>query len=94
MLVLAADDIGLTGLWFEGGKYYAEGLDLEHEEKWLPVFDTAKKSPPAADRGSDMLPLRRNAIIAFCHMAKKGSDNKALIKKIPATKVSGKEGFR
>lgn len=42
-ILLAADDIGLTGLWFEGGKYYAEGLDLEHEEKWLPVFDTAKK---------------------------------------------------
>ena len=41
-ILLAADDIGLTGLWFEGGKYYAEGLGLEHEEKWLPVFDTAK----------------------------------------------------
>ena len=32
-ILLAADDIGLTGLWFEGGKYYAEGLGLEHEEK-------------------------------------------------------------
>jgi hypothetical protein len=28
-------------------------------------------SPPAAGRGSDILPLRRSAIIAFYHMVKK-----------------------
>ena len=31
-ILLAADGTGLTGLWFEGAKYYAGGLDPEHEE--------------------------------------------------------------
>lgn len=41
-ILLAADEIGLTGLWFEGEKYYAYSLDPEHEEKELPVFKDAK----------------------------------------------------
>ena len=32
-ILLAADEIGLTGLWFDGEKYYADHLDPEHEEK-------------------------------------------------------------
>ena len=27
-LLLAADEKGLTGIWFDGGKYFAEGLDM------------------------------------------------------------------
>ncbi|MCM1126405.1 MAG: methylated-DNA--[protein]-cysteine S-methyltransferase [Lachnospiraceae bacterium] len=42
-ILLAADAIGLTGLWFEGQKYYALHLDKEHEEKELPVFEQAKR---------------------------------------------------
>lgn len=42
-MLLAADETGLKGLWFDGGKYYAEHLDPEHEEKDLPVFELAKK---------------------------------------------------
>ncbi|MCM1254246.1 MAG: methylated-DNA--[protein]-cysteine S-methyltransferase [Clostridium sp.] len=42
-IVLAADEIGLTGLWFEGQKYFALYLDKENEEKELPVFGQAKK---------------------------------------------------
>lgn len=30
-LLLAADEEGLIGLWFEGQKYYARGLEAEHE---------------------------------------------------------------
>lgn len=41
-ITLAADDVGLTGLWFEGQKYYELYLDKDHEEKDLPVFDLAK----------------------------------------------------
>lgn len=42
-IVLAADYIGLTGLWFEGQKYFSSCLDKKHEEKSLPVFsDTAR----------------------------------------------------
>ncbi|MCM1099776.1 MAG: methylated-DNA--[protein]-cysteine S-methyltransferase [Clostridium sp.] len=42
-ILLAADDIGLTGLWFEGEKYYALGLDREHEEREVPVFLEVKR---------------------------------------------------
>ncbi len=42
-ILLAADEIGLTGLWFEGEKFYADSLDPEHEERNVPVFDVVKK---------------------------------------------------
>lgn len=42
-ITLAADEKGLTGLWFDGQKYFALYLDKEHEEKELPVFQLAKK---------------------------------------------------
>ena len=37
-ILLAADGQALTGLWFEGQKYFADKLEREHEEKELPVF--------------------------------------------------------
>ena len=42
-ILLAADDVGLTGLWFEGQKYFALHLDREHEEKEIPFFKTVKE---------------------------------------------------
>lgn len=42
-ILLAADDIGLTGLWFEGQKYYGAGLDKEHDEREVPVFDEVRR---------------------------------------------------
>ena len=36
-ILLAADEKGLTGRWFEGPKYFARYLDKEHEEKALPL---------------------------------------------------------
>ncbi len=42
-ILLAADLVGLTGLWFDGEKYYANHLDPEHEEKNLPVFEETKR---------------------------------------------------
>ena len=42
-ILLAADEIGLTGLWFEGQKYFGLYLDKEHEERELPVFEQAKQ---------------------------------------------------
>ena len=41
--MLAGDSLGLTGLWFQGQKYYALQLDQNHQEKEIPVFDQAKK---------------------------------------------------
>ncbi len=41
-IMLAADKIGIVGLWFEGQKYFALRLG-EHERKELPVFDEVKR---------------------------------------------------
>ena len=40
-ITLASDGKALTGLWFDGQKYYADTLDPQHKEKCLPVFDEA-----------------------------------------------------
>lgn len=42
-ILLAADEIGLTGLWFDGEKYFADGLSPEHEERNLPIFEDVKR---------------------------------------------------
>ncbi len=45
-MLLAADDIGLTGLWFEGQKYFSMHLNRETEEieeKELPIFEDTKR---------------------------------------------------
>ena len=38
-LLLAADEEGLTGMWFQGQKYFAAGLGEETEPRGLPVFE-------------------------------------------------------
>jgi methylated-DNA-[protein]-cysteine S-methyltransferase len=42
-ITLASDGEALTGLWFDGQKYYADTLNLRHKEKGLPVFDEADR---------------------------------------------------
>lgn len=42
-ITLASDGKALTGLWFDGQKYFADTLSEEHEEKSLPLFDETKK---------------------------------------------------
>jgi methylated-DNA-[protein]-cysteine S-methyltransferase len=42
-ITLAADEIGLSGLWFEGQKYYAGSLSGEYEERNTPVLKAAEK---------------------------------------------------
>ena len=42
-ILLAADEIGLTGLWFEGQKYYADNLPEEHTEQETPILTEAKR---------------------------------------------------
>ena len=42
-ILLAADEIGLTGLWFEGQKYFAHTLTGEQISKETPVLAEAKK---------------------------------------------------
>lgn len=42
-ILLAADGIGLTGLWFDGEKYYADNLPQEREAKEIPVLSEAAR---------------------------------------------------
>lgn len=42
-ILLASDGTHLTGLWFEGQKYFAFSLDSEQEEKELLVFEQVKR---------------------------------------------------
>lgn len=37
-ILLAADEFGLTGLWFDGEKYFADNLPAEHTEAKTPVL--------------------------------------------------------
>ena len=64
-ILLACDEIGLTGLWFENQRYYALQLDEDHEERdtlifsetkdWLDIYFSGKKpefTPPLHIQGS------------------------------------------
>lgn len=69
-ITLASDGEALTGLWFDGQKYFGDTLAKEHEEAWRPVFGAAcrwldtyfsgsepKFTPPLRITGS---PFRRS----------------------------------
>ena len=68
-VLLAADESGLTGLWFEGQKYFADNLPEERAERetetlalakrWLDIYFAGKEPdfmPPLRPVGS---PFRR-----------------------------------
>lgn len=42
-ILLAADAVGLTGLWFDGEKYFADTLDPEHKAQETPILREAKR---------------------------------------------------
>ena len=64
-ILLAADEIGITGLWFDGQKYFARGLPVKCTEQgtpalldaehWLDIYFTGKEPdflPPLHPIGS------------------------------------------
>lgn len=64
-ILLAADEVGLTGLWFDGEKYFADNLPEVHIEakapilsdavRWLDIYFTGKEPdfmPPLHPIGS------------------------------------------
>ena len=64
-VLLAADEIGLTGLWFEGQKYFADNLPAERAERetetlalvkrWLDIYFSGHEPdfvPPLEMHGS------------------------------------------
>ena len=42
-ILLAADETGLTGLWFDGQKYFASDLPAERVEQNTPALSEAKR---------------------------------------------------
>lgn len=42
-ILLAADEIGLTGLWFDGAKHFADGLPAEHTPQETAVLAEARR---------------------------------------------------
>lgn len=42
-ITIASDGKTLTGLWFDGQKYFADTLSANHEEKNLPIFELTDK---------------------------------------------------
>ena len=42
-ILLAADEIGLTGLWFDGEKYFADHLPAKHTEQETEILTLAKR---------------------------------------------------
>ena len=58
-MLLAADDEGLTGLWFEGQRYFALHLDENHEEKETPVHNPTIRTEKMSF--SDILELIQQA---------------------------------
>ena len=64
-ILLAADEVGITGLWFEGQKYFANTLPDKHipqeteilaeAKKWMDVYfsgEEPKFTPPLHPVGS------------------------------------------
>ena len=58
-ITMASDGKALTGLWFDGQKYFAVTLSKEHEEKMLPVFEETDRWLDIYFQGKepDFLPL-------------------------------------
>lgn len=65
-ILLAADEIGLTGLWFDGQKYFARKLPPEHIQqetpllreavRWLDIYFVGQEPdflPPLHPEGSE-----------------------------------------
>ncbi|MCI8513738.1 MAG: methylated-DNA--[protein]-cysteine S-methyltransferase [Lachnospiraceae bacterium] len=42
-ITISGDGGEITGLWFDGQKYFGDTLPEDYEEKALPVFDEAKR---------------------------------------------------
>ena len=52
-ITLSSDGETLTGLWFDGQKYYGATLSAERQEKDLPVFTEARRWLDAYFAGKD-----------------------------------------
>ena len=42
-MLLAADELGLVGAWFDGAKHFADGLGADPEERETPLLTEARR---------------------------------------------------
>ena len=65
-ITLASDGLALVGLWFDGQKYFADTLSVQHDEKdldvfrrtdnWLDIYFSGKEpnfTPPLRMKGTE-----------------------------------------
>ena len=102
-ILLAADEIGLTGLWFDGAKYFADSLPAEHTEgetpilaeavRWLDIYFSGKEPelmPPLHPTGSRFRQEVWNILlqIPYGKTVTYGDISKQLAKKMGLEKMS------
>lgn len=73
-ILLAADEIGLTGLWFEGQKYFANTLPedyvpqetkiLTEAKKWLDVYFSGEE-PNLLHHSSERFNIQKGSVADF-----------------------------
>ena len=77
-ILLAADEVGLVGLWFEGQKYFANTLPVGHcaqttpilaeAKRWLDIYFAGKEpdfTPPLHLIGSDFRQAVWNILLSI-----------------------------
>ena len=67
-ILLAADEEGLTGVWFEAQKYFAAKLPPEHEEGTTPVLGDACRWLDVYFSGRELSPNRAYRALATPRM--------------------------
>lgn len=101
--LLAADEQGLTGAWFEGEKYFADNLSAEHTERethalsqakcWLDIYFAGAEpnfTPPLHPIGTDfrMAVWKLLLQIPYGHTVTYGDLARRLAKKRGLAKMS------
>ena len=62
-VLLAADEIGLTGLWFDGQKYFARGRPADRVERETPALLEAKRWIDAVVNDTEVYTKPEEAIV-------------------------------
>ena len=64
-ITLAADEKGLTGLWFDREKYFGNTLEAEYEEKETVILKKAEKWLDTYFMGMQVVPLVMYAWVTY-----------------------------
>ena len=65
-ILLAADEVGLVGLWFEGQKYFANSLPVGHCAQTTPILAEAKRWLDIYFAGNSISSTALSELLAIC----------------------------